>query len=180
MKKILIRSPKYGDHYAIVDDSDFDLVSKYRWTLEKGRTSFYALHTSGGYWYKGETIKRGVTFRMHQLILGIKPKNNGKRSQSIDHIDHDGLNNQRNNIRICTNSQNRANAKLQRTNNSTGYKGVTKRTKTNGMTWRYISRIRVNDKLIQIGSFDTPEDAAKAYNHAAINYFGEFAYLNQV
>jgi len=177
MKEIIITSPKYGVHKALVDDEDYELVSKYRWTIEKGRTTFYAIHSSGWYWYKGKTIKKGVTFRMHQLILGVEPIKDGKRAKPIDHKDHNGLNNQKSNIKVVTNSNNGANSRITKTNNSTGYKGVTIK---KGNKKKYCARIRVNDKLIHLGMYQTAIEAAVAYNEGALKYFGEFAWLNPI
>ena len=176
MKTITINSKKHGTHIILVDDEDYELVSKYRWILEKGRTTFYAIHSSGWYNYKGKTIKRGVTIRMHQLILGIDPRRDGKRSFPVDHIDHNGLNNQKSNIRICENNiGNAANVRIGK-NKIVPYKGVTCK-KNNGKN-KYCARIRVNGDLIHLGMYPNAIDAARAYDNAALKYFGEYAYVN--
>lgn len=177
MKTITINSVKHGQYTVLVDDDDYELVSKYKWRIEKGRTTFYAIHTSGWYNYKGKTIKRGLTIRMHQLILGVLPDKNGGRSVKTDHIDHNGLNNQKNNIRVVTNSQNGANSMINRTHNSSGYKGVSVR---KSLPRKYRARIRVNNNLIDLGVYTCAVKAALAYNNAALKYFGEFAWLNPI
>lgn len=169
MKKIEINSKTYGTKYVLVDDEDYELVSKYTWNLGKvshGKVDkFYAIHSFN----KGvdETGRyRFSSFKMHRLIFGF-PKDR------IDHKDNDGLNNQRSNLRIATPSQNSANSVISK-NNTSGYKGVTYRKDAD----RYATRIRVNDKLICCGHFKDPKDAAKKYNEMAIKHFGEYAKLN--
>lgn len=105
---------------------------------------------------------------MHRIILGITDS-----KIIIDHIDHNGLNNQRHNLRICTYSQNACNRNPYR-NTSSKYKGVTFYKKTG--KWRSV--IRYNKKTYSIGSFDTEIEAAIAYNKKAIVMFGNFAGLN--
>ena len=93
----------------------------------------------------------------------------------IDHIDGNSLNNQKNNLRICTQSQNCSNQKIGKSNTS-GYKGVS----YNKGQGKYNSRIRFNKKLIHLGYFVNLKDAARAYNEAAVKYHGEFANLNKI
>lgn len=91
----------------------------------------------------------------------------------VDHKDNNGLNNQRENLRLASGSQNKANC-AKYSNNTSGYKGVTLRKERN--TWR--AQIRVNNKLIILGCFVDKEEAARAHDKAALLYFGEFAQLN--
>lgn len=90
-------------------------------------------------------------------------------SNMVDHIDRNKLNNQRSNLRAATQSQNSANAKVSK-NNVAGIKGI--RLRHNG---RWQSVIKVNWKLLCLGTFDTAEEAHAAYREAAEFYFGEFA-----
>lgn len=94
-----------------------------------------------------------------------------KRGQRVDHRDRNGLNNQKLNLRFCTTSQNIANSVGR---SASGFKGVYRF--RNGWT----SHITVNYKTLYLGVFDTVLEGAKAYNEAALKYFGEFARLNQL
>jgi len=89
----------------------------------------------------------------------------------VDHINGDGLDNRKENLRVCTHAENIRNQKLNRLN-TTGYKGVC----VNREKW--ISRIKVNGKLLYLGRYNTPEEAAQVYDEAARKYFGKFASLN--
>ncbi len=166
VKQIIIHSKKHGHQTALVDESDFDLVSKLKWRLEKGRHCFYAISLQ-------PNSKQSI--RMHQLILGVKPKTDGTRSKPIDHEDHNGLNNCRSNIRHATNSQNAGNSNLSK-RNTTGFKGIT----LNKKKAIFIARIRVNRVLINLGSSKNITKAIKLYNAASVKYFGQFAKPNAI
>ena len=142
---------------ALVDDEDFEALSQSKWWANKDRNTFYAYR-----WIKVDG--KGIAQSMHNAIL------NGK---GIDHIDKNGLNNQKSNLRFCTISENAMNQRKQR-NTSSIYKGVCI-DKPYGK-WR--SHIRINGKAIDLGSFTSEVEAAKAYNAKAIELFGEFANLN--
>jgi hypothetical protein len=95
--------------------------------------------------------------------------------QYVDHIDHDPLNNERHNLRICTNSENNMNRFLQ-SNNHSGYKGVS----WSKVSSRWRAYIKARGKQIHLGLFDSKEAAARAYNAAVPTYHGEFGLLNEV
>ena len=103
---------------------------------------------------------------MHREILGLKPED-----PDVDHWDGDGLNNRRGNLRPCTKAQNCCNRGVSK-NNLSGYKGV----RRSGTKWT--ARIRFKRKLKYLGIFPTAHDAASAYDDAAIELFGEFAWTN--
>lgn len=142
--------------FAIVDDSDHVGLSKYKWYAAKRGYGFYA-----------QRMKNRQIIQMHRLLTGAL------KGQDVDHINGDTLDNRRENLRIVTRSQNEWNRDKQR-NNSTGYKGVIL------SRGRYIARIRVHSKLINLGSFSDKKEAALAYNGGATKYHGEFAKLNVV
>lgn len=145
---------------AIVDAADYEWLSQWQW---------YARYN--GRWYAMRHTPRvnGVqhTVLMHREILDAPD------GMDVDHRDSDGLNNSRTNLRLATRSQNKFNSRMSASNTS-GYKGVSwhKRQK------KWNAYICVNCKLMHLGSFDSPEDAADAYDKAAIQYHGEFARLN--
>ncbi len=102
---------------------------------------------------------------MHQLLL--------PDATIADHIDGDGLNNRRSNLRPASEAQNAAHARKGK-NNTSGFKGVDQ----NGGRSSWRARILVNGKSLYLGRFSTKEEAARAYDAAALVHFGEFAILN--
>jgi hypothetical protein len=99
----------------------------------------------------------------------------------VDHIDNNKLNNQKSNLRLATHHQNQFNSNLQR-NNTSGYIGVVyhknyKKNKISKMS-HWHARIKFNSKHISLGYYQTPEEAAKAYDKKAKELFGEFAKTN--
>lgn len=144
---------------AIVDDDDYERLSKFGWFYHKNG---YAMRS---YKIDGNSKKS----RMHREVL-MAPK-----GKDVDHINGNKLDNRKSNLRIATRSQNNANSKLSSHNNS-GYRGVGWMPARN--KWR--ARIQINGKGIHLGLFETIEEAALAYNAAARKYFGEFAKLNVI
>lgn len=145
---------------AQVDDEDFERINQWNWNVQKCKNDkWYAQRSSPMVLGKRHAIL------MHREIIHV-PK-----GMEVDHIDGNGLNNQRYNLRICTTSQNQANTK-RHIDNLSGYKGVSKSKKK----WR--AQIKINKRTIVIGSFETPEEAARAYDKVSKENFGEFAYLN--
>lgn len=168
MQIIYINSPKYGTHECLVDDSDYEYLSQISWHLSKGANTFYAR----------ENKKKDKRKSMHRLILQLSdPK------IFVDHIDHNGLNNQRSNLREVTSSQNMMN-KRKPSNKISKYKGVfgvkTNNKRKVSKVYRWYAQITINNKRKHLGSFPSEAEAAKAYNQEAIILFGEFAYLNKI
>ena len=146
--------------FALVDDCDHEYLSQFKWCAAKYRGKFYA-------------VRGRPSVRMHRVVAeraGMKIED-----LEVDHDDHNGLNNVRSNLRPATTSQNQWNRALQKDNTS-GFKGVCWHQRSR----KWQARIRVNGKLVYLGYHDDKIDAARAYNEAAIKYFGEFAYLNEV
>lgn len=140
---------------AIVDDEDADLAAL-RW---------YVVRVRG----RDKYAHRGTRkFQSLHATIGARM---GIVADQIDHRDGDGFNCRRSNLRGATNSQNNANKGPQK-NNSSGFKGVTR----NGKKWE--AKLYVNRTRRPVGRFDDPVEAAKAYDRAAVEAFGEFAWLN--
>lgn len=158
MKTIDITSKKYGHKQIIVDDSDYNWLSKFNWyVVDHGHTFYARVHQT----VNGKHVK----IYMHRMILGL----NG-RHEIADHKDGNGLNNQRENIRKCSQSNNLKNRKPRKS--GTGYLGVgpTK----NG----YRAFIAVDGIFKHLGHFKDPIEAAKEYDKAALKFHGEFARPN--
>lgn len=130
---------------------------------------------SDGQWYgmvrnSGVYIKSDKYGYLHRYIMGVADS-----KVIIDHANMNTLDNTKDNLRICSIKENVRNRNKQK-NNTSGYKGVYKR--RDRKLRPYNAFIHVNRKKINLGTFDNPNDAAKAYNKAAVNYHGEFARLN--
>lgn len=137
-----------------VDNKDYEWLSYFTWYPHRKQFVCYAFTTLGG-----------VTIMMHRLIMNISDNRN-----QVDHIDHNGLNNQKTNLRIVTNTQNSYN----RVPKKRKYIGIYK----NGSNWG--AKIGHDYKSIYLGTFKTQRLAAAAYNNAAKKIQGEFAYLNKL
>ncbi len=161
MKEIPLSGKSGYGLFAIVDDEDYEELSKYKWHAFKSRP------TSATYAIRNPPNKK-TTRRMHRLIM------NPKKGEQVDHINGNGLDNRKSNLRICTNTQNQYNRKLNR-RNKTGYKGV----HWNKEKCKYRASIRHNKKLVFIGDFNSPIEAAKAYDEKALELFAEFAKTNK-
>jgi hypothetical protein len=162
--KFLIESVKYGNKEVIIDIEDWDKVRQYRWYCDyknDGKT-FYV---RAGKWSNNKC----KPVYLHRFILGCDDCN-----VDIDHKNGDGCNNKKENLRSCAHSENMGNQKL-RVNNKSGHKGVFWRE----LNKKWSAQIKVNYKHIYLGLFCNKEDAAHAYNVAAVKYFGKFALINE-
>lgn len=142
--------------FAQVDDDDYEWLNQWKWQALKYSNTYYARRQTC---YKGKS----TTVRMHRLV------NNTPDHLFTDHIDHNGLNNQKSNLRNCTLSQNQQNRK---SFGRSKYLGVV----FDGTLIK--ATIQINKKSIHLGNFKTEEDAARARDKASLYYFGEFANLN--
>lgn len=145
---------------ALVDDADFDALAQFNWQAMRNGATFYA---SRGDYRDGKTHR----VSMHRTIMG-EPK-----GMVIDHINHNGLDNRRSNLRVCLHKEN--------LRNHTPHAGVT--SPFLGVNWeprynKWRAQIRVNGKKTHIGHFDNEDDAARAYDAAARIHHSEFANLN--
>lgn len=149
---------------AIVDDQDFDYLNNYKWHAIKGQNTFYAQRSIRKNGEKKETVK------MHRAIMHTPA------GMETDHIDGDGLNNLRSNLRIVTKAQNQQNAGL-RTNNTSGLRGVSWRRSTK----KWTSRIKkTGGKYLSLGCFVSKEEAHAAYLSASEKYHGAFGRYKQI
>lgn len=157
---MVMEIPLTRGYVAFIDDADYDRATAAgSWHAFPSRYTVYARRNRPA----RITGSRGSIF-LHNFLTGW---------ERVDHADLDGLNNQRGNLRPVTASQNAHNARLQR-NNQLGLRGVS----WNKRDRVYSAKIRFEGRLIHLGSFRDPSQAAYAYDVAATRYFGEFARLN--
>lgn len=165
-KLIHLTGKKYPNKVSVVDDEDYDRIVVNPWFCISDPRTFYAVRTV---WIAGKYTK----IRMHVAII------NPPLGMKVDHIDGDGLNNRKSNLRICTHAENMRNRK-KNLNNSSGYIGVQKDTDSSlrreVQMWR--ATIKVDNKLKLLGIFEDPEEAAHVRDAAAREVYGEFASLN--
>ena len=147
MKKIYLTKGQA----ALVDDADYEMLSQYKWQFN-GR---YASSTN---------IEKNKVIQMHRFLM------NPADDMVVDHIDSDGLDNRRENLRICTKAQNGTNKRT-----TSKYKGVRKRTNCN----RFEAEICHKYKSYYLGLHLT-EEAAEAYNKKAIELHGEYDKINEI
>ncbi len=146
---------------ALVDDEDFERVSKHSWYASGG----YAASCASKY-RRSDGKVRIIT--LHRFVMGLDygdPK-------VVDHKDRDGLNCQKNNLRICNSLKNSHNFPKSSRGTSSKFKGVRR--------GKWYAAIKVNGKNIHLGVFSKEVDAAKAYDRAATKHFGEFARTNKM
>lgn len=181
--KLIPLSGAGGGYSAIVDDDDYEWLSKLRWYAVKtgSNKQYVAVKTQLlRVWDDGFTWGRAE--QMHRLILGRTATLN--KDIHVDHINGNSLDNRKENLRTCSRTENARNSKKRITHNgkpcSSKYKGVmwypwNKMLET-GTPWN--AQIRHNNKLHNLGYFATEEMAAKAYDAMAVTLFGEYARTN--
>lgn len=139
-----------GRGVVLVDAGDYESLSRHRWQMMHG--------------YAGRKVK-GATVLMHREILGLTD-----RATKVDHKNHNGLDNRRSNLRPCSHSENMRNSRIRRNKIHSRYKGVS-RYKSTG---RWVAFLRGR----YLGSFSSEIEAARTYDAAAIEQYGEFAHPN--
>jgi hypothetical protein len=153
--------PLTKGQFAIVDDTDFDRLSQFKWCALELTHTFYAMRNE-----RQKETGNPHRIYMHRLIM------NTPSGFDTDHHDHDGLNNTRANLRICTRVQNTRNARPR--GGRSEYKGVSWHNQRN----KWITRIRFDGTQKHVGIYTSESEAARAYDAAALLHFGEFARLN--
>jgi len=152
MKKIKLTQEKF----ALVDNEDFEYLNQWKWYAYRNKNTYYA----------ARTYKKWIG--MHRVIMHTPEE------LLVDHIDHNGLNNQKYNMRNCTNAQNHYNQQIR--NYTSEYKGVSWCQQQNN--WRV--SIKYNGTAFNLGRYEIEDIAAYAYNLAAKYLFKEFANLNKI
>lgn len=150
-----LRTLQIGEAVTVIDAADYCLVKPYSWHLFRLPKHTYVRARSGG-----------KEYLMHRVILGLDHGD----PRVADHIDGNGLNNARSNLRICTNAENVRNRRRSSTNS--GYKGVYK------VPSGFVAKIGEHNRYL--GFFKSKHAAALAYNKAAVERFGQFAALNDI
>ena len=158
MKKIPLSQGKS----ALVDDEDYDWLSQHKWYAREDGLTWYAMRN------KKKDNGQWSTCSMHSVVLGKK------EGFMTDHINRNGLDNRRKNLRFCTSKQNQYNRV--KVESASGYRGVKQDKRSVKGSWTAV--YRTNKKRIHVGSFSTPEAAARAYDAAIKEVRGEFAVLN--
>jgi hypothetical protein len=146
-------------YVALVDDEDYARVAARRWQAVLGGGNVNRASSPDG---------RGGRVYLSRFLMAAPS------GFVVDHINGDPLDNRRANLRLCSQGQNRRNSRRHR-NNTTGFKGVCQRRARPG---RWFAQITVERQTYFLGTFKTPEAAARAYDAAALEYHGEFARLN--
>ena len=157
MREILLSQGKI----AQVDDEDYEWLTQFKWCVVNQH----------GYWYVERKIRYGcnrMSQKMHSLIM------QAPKGMQVDHINHNGLDNRRSNLRICTRAENQHNRLPIKRNQTSIFKGVT----WNNTCHKWRARISINNTRILLGDFNSELEAAHAYDEAARKYYGEFAYTN--
>jgi len=153
---------------VIIDDDDFEYLSQFKW---------YAHHSHRSWYAERKIHNNGITtnIQMHRLILKLPPK-----YPLVDHINHNGLDNRKENLRTCDNFQNMRHSRItcaRKYHKTSKYKGVSYYNETRRKK-KWCARIYVDGKDINLGYYINEIEAALVYDKAAKKYYGEFAVTN--
>lgn len=173
MKELLLHSRKSPGLVTLLDDDFYDFLmlhhSHVRWNPSFDPCTTYAIsrHAPGA----------SKCLCLHRIILGAQSWDgtNLLPGIDVDHMDHNGLNNLRSNLRLATRSQNQANQRA-RGKGTSQYKGV---------NWdesrsKWLARAEINDTQRNLGRYDSEIAAAQAYNDFMLRHHGEFALVNKL
>ncbi len=164
MIEIALHGPRSAGRTALISPCDFDLVSTYKWRVYQASREGKKDDGPYAFAHTRRTDGSRTTIRMHNLILGVS---------GVDHVNGNGLDNRRVNLRPATRSQNGFNVSS-RANGTSKYKGVCWHKRKKG--WQ--ASIKIDGKLIYLGRFADEAQAARAYDAAARELHGEFARFN--
>jgi hypothetical protein len=159
-----------------IDNEDFEKVNQYKWYPVFSGNNIYA--ATSLYLGGGTKNKKTKGLLMHRLIMDTST------GLQVDHIDRNGLNNQKTNLRNCTHAQNMANRGKNKNNVASKYKGISYikycswKDKTYLRRKPWVAHMTIKGKFIPLGCYSTPEEAAKAYDKKSIELFGDFAWTN--
>lgn len=160
MKEIILTQGQI----ALVDDEDYEWLMQWKWHIIRGRRKIYAVRKTKD---KKSIFMHRAVFERHGIEI--------PEGMEIDHRNGDGLDNEKNNLRVASRQQNQMN-KNGNKNSSSKYKGVSWNTRNK----RWHSSIKIKGEKTYLGCLKDEKEAALAYNKAAIIHFGEFANLNIV
>lgn len=162
-----IKIPLSQGKEAIIDECDAPDILPFRWHAQHRRRK-----SCGDVWYAARNVKtsKGFTIiKMHRVIM------NAPAGFDVDHIDSNGLNNTRKNLRVCTKSQNAQNSR-KRKGTSSRFVGVDYRRDIE----KWQARVKSNNVRVHLGCFENEIQAASAYNAKAKELFGQYARLNVI
>jgi len=150
---------KIKDHEILIDKEDLDILEESKWHI-----SFKDKNKTKGYVQRNHSEE----VYLHRLLL------NCPKGKTVDHINGNSFDNRKRNLRICTANENHMNRSKRRGKTSSNFIGVY----YNKQNKNYRAQLKVGEKRIEVGSFKTAEEAAKARDEMAKKYFGEFAHTN--
>ena len=205
LKKKMVFNTIHGVKEVFFNLEDWDALKGFAWSIKHGRKSRYTDYVQARIDHPDGSIvtkfrranregpyqaKRTTMVTMHRVIMGLGQIIDGAGEDVVDHRDGNGLNNCRENLRVCSPTENSRNLRGARKNSAVPYKGVKLKPRLYKLIKQgvdisqieiknpYTAQINYNKKRIHLGCFATAEDAARAYDTKSKELFGEFAKLN--